>query len=683
SNDHEPQIVEALHQQAAGKLAQMEAPYWKKFVRYVAAFAAAVVVFGLFLAIAPSPVTAIARVSQPWSDASYTRFRVSPGSTNVAIGADQVVQCAFDGLPPKQPQLLWRSPGARTWTAVTLDTSEKTNTYTFSALSNTVEYAFAANASQSPTFTLQAINPPKIAKLKVKVQLPAYTQRSAYVSDDPNLTVLRGSELEFQMSTSGDPVQARWRADQVSSGNFTQTTNGDWIFRTVATEQTFYWVDLIDRASHKGGNETAFQLSVATDDPPKVIISEPGKDIRADRTNRVPITIDATDDYGLSNLKLVFHKLNSPEQTITLPLNPTNHLEAHAQTEIDLSKLQLDDYDVVAYHAEARDNNTLDGPGIGMSPVYFIEITSKEQPLSQCQGGGSSTSVNLLVLEKQILGATERASATNEQKLEDIAAQQEKTHEYAEMFKQSPLFGEAPPEAMTRFESAIANMERAKESLSSHDKAASLKAEEQALADLYQTARLLPEFESQCRGGNCKGLKILLKAIEKQKKQKQDSTREALAKLIRDLKQAQAGQKKLQGAYESACQNPGGDKPGTSEAKSELAKQQEKLAAEATALQKRLSELAGKDPRIQHGQSTTVGRAQKAMILAAQTIKAGQPSSAAKSGHNSLMELGNAIGALELLYQHEASTADVSAEEYPKEYEAAVSDYFKRLSHEQ
>ncbi|MGZ4975267.1 MAG: hypothetical protein ACXWDN_21090, partial [Limisphaerales bacterium] len=70
-------------------------------------------------------------------------------------------------------------------------------------------------------------------------------------------------------------------------------------------------------------------------------------------------------------------------------------------------------------------------------------------------------------------------------------------------------------------------------------------------------------------------------------------------------------------------------------------------------------------------------------ILAAQTIKAGQPSSAAKSGHNSLMELGNAIGALELLYQHEASTADVSAEEYPKEYEAAVSDYFKRLSHEQ
>ena len=295
--------------------------------------------------------------------------------------------------------------------------------------------------------------------------------------------------------------------------------------------------------------------------------------------------------------------------------------------------------------------------------------------------------MNLLTLEKQILGATVRASSTDHPKLDDIAAQQEKTREYAEMFKASPLFGEAPPEAMTMFESAIANMARAKQSLTAHDKPASMKAEEQALADLYHTARLLPVFESQCRGGNCKGLKILLQAIEKQKKKTRKDTGDTLAKLLQQLKQAQAGQKQLQSAYESACQNPGQNpgngQPKESASNSELAKQQEKLAADAAALQKKLSELAGKDGRISHSQSAAVGRAQQSMVQAAQTIKSGKPTAAAGLSANSMMELGNAIGALELLFKHEASTADISQEEYPIQYEAAVSDYFKRLSHEQ
>ena len=48
------------------------------------------------------------------------------------------------------------------------------------------------------------------------------------------------------------------------------------------------------------------------------------------------------------------------------------------EAELDLSGLKLDEYELVATTREARDNNTLDGPGIGKSPTYFIEITDKE-----------------------------------------------------------------------------------------------------------------------------------------------------------------------------------------------------------------------------------------------------------------------------------------------------------------
>ena len=358
-------------------------PYRKRFIKYAAAFGVVALALCLFLAIAPAPVTALQRVAQPWSDASYTTFRVTPGTAEVPSGVDQEVLCAFEGLPPKKPQLLWRTPGSAAWNAVALSAGEKTNSYIFKSVSNSVEYAFEANGAQSPAFTLKTFAPPKIASLKVQIQLPAYTGRSPSVSDDPNLTVLRGSELEFQMNTSGDVVQSHWRGDKVDGGDFLSATNSSWKFKMSARTETHYWVDLLDRAGHKGGNQSAYQLSVTADEPPKVVISQPGTDIRANPTNKIPIKIEATDDYGLTDLKLVFNKLNSPEQTIVLPLNPTNRLETKAETEIDLSKLQLNDFDVVAYHAEARDNNTLDGPCIAKSPIYFIEITGRERPLSR------------------------------------------------------------------------------------------------------------------------------------------------------------------------------------------------------------------------------------------------------------------------------------------------------------
>ena len=58
----------------------------------------------------------------------------------------------------------------------------------------------------------------------------------------------------------------------------------------------------------------------------------------------------------------------------------------------------------MAHYAEATDFNTLDGSGIGRSPVYFVEYTTNLMVLGRCNG--RSSKVNLLDLEKEILAAT-------------------------------------------------------------------------------------------------------------------------------------------------------------------------------------------------------------------------------------------------------------------------------------
>src|SRR5262249_6889422 len=147
-------------------------------------------------------------------------------------------------------------------------------------------------------------------------------------------------------------------------------------------------------------------IAAIADHPPQVEILQPAQDMRADATNRIPVQVSAVDDYGVTELKVVYHKLNGREQMVACQTESAKNGEWIATAEIDLSALDLKRYDVVAYHAEARDNNTLDGPGIGRSPLYFIEITDKVSaptpPLPPMPG----EQVNLVVVQKQIIADT-------------------------------------------------------------------------------------------------------------------------------------------------------------------------------------------------------------------------------------------------------------------------------------
>src|SRR5262249_42128562 len=146
-------------------------------------------------------------------------------------------------------------------------------------------------------------------------------------------------------------------------------------------------VELADEKGHAGGNESAYHIKALPDAPPKVEIPDPGQDLRAEATNTVPVKISMTDDFGLREVRLVYHRLGGPEQIITAKRDSERNSQFTA--EIPLAALELKENELVAFHAEASDNNTLDGPGVGKSDVFFVEITNQEgggKPKSQAKG---------------------------------------------------------------------------------------------------------------------------------------------------------------------------------------------------------------------------------------------------------------------------------------------------------
>ncbi len=728
SQAYEPELVDALQEQAARRLLQVETRHYRRLVYSGSAMAAVLVALLVFLIVSPGSLTALERVILPWSKQTYTHVSVKPGNLEVPVGNDQEIQAVFTGVMPDAPQLRWLEDPGKSWQ--TTDLIKDTNNNYSARLKNVqgvVKYQVTGNDAVSPEYTVQTYVPPTVKDLAIRVRFPAYTHLEPVEEHKSDLSVVRASELTFRLTSSEHVAHARLRLANAPALELAPAAKDLWTASLTPTNDVDYWVELTDAAGRKGGDESPRHLKVLPDEPPKVEIVDPGMDVRADATNQVPVKISVTDDFGVENIKLIFRKLNGDEQTLVCVKTNSNLHDATATAEIDLAPLHLKEYEVVAYHAEARDNNTLDGPGVGKSPVYFIEYTTKGEPLSQCQGGGQK--INLLQLEKQIIAAT---TAIEEGSIRDrfpeVAAIQRQTKSYAEIFQKSYLLSISPPEARTEFAAAIASMDGAAGSLDGLQRPAALRAEDEALEHLYQVTRLLPELEAGMCHGNC--TKVVLQAIEKLKDGQKKQREAELPKIVSQAKAIARQQAKLADVYRLSQneQPPGtnnvskpGNKPGNGtgqstspssassngqgtndlaspgqdstnqnpseaenpESAAGLSKEQQQLSESAAALAVRLRELSGKDPRLGFDISRRMENISQQQATAAGQIARGNSISAAQSADAALSGLNGTIAELEQLLDDKAKATDMATEDYPKEFEPLISEYLRRLSYTQ
>ena len=110
-----------------------------------------------------------------------------------------------------------------------------------------------------------------------------------------------------------------------------------------------------------------------------------------------------------------------------------------------------------------------------------------------------------------------------------------------------------------------------------------------------------------------------------------------------------------------------------------MAAEQEKLSEQARELGERLARLAGKDTRVNKGIGQRVANAAQNLKQAAQAMRQGS-GTAIESGTQGGAGLNSAAAALERIIEDKPELSDVTAEDAPKQYESAISDYFKRLS---
>jgi hypothetical protein len=570
TQDYERELAAALQQRAAEAVSRNPVNFTRRLLAPALGAGAALVLLAVFAVSFPAAGTALKRTAAPWSKAAFSRIEVKPGNTEVAVGKPFELAAAFHGRLPASATLQFRGEGQSAWTDVALTgATNGTFRHTLPAVSASFAYRVTGSDAVSDEFTVTAFVPPAVKDLRVKLEPPAYTRLPVTEQAAADIAIVRGTKATFRVAPNVDLSKARLAFTNGTVTELKRDPQGLWTAEVPVTKDNEFRFELFDAKGRKGGDELAHRLTAIPDAAPKVDFELPGGDIRAAATNRVPLKLAASDDFGLGAMKIVFHRLGGPEQELPIAKWTTQDKESVAEVELDLTPLKLRQFELVAYHAEVRDNNTLDGPGVGRSPTYFIEITDLEggKCLSQKQG----QKVNLLTIQKQIIADTATlAAASPKEKFDELALRQRDAIEFGKLYQQGLSETGAPLPVQGAMNAAVAAMTQAAGTLEKSQRDAALPPEETALARLYEVLKLMPVLkdlptqlppmaqEKEAQPQPPPAVKVVLEALKKQKKE--DPKQQELAKMLEQIQQLA----RQQAAISSACENPGSSPAGAS-----------------------------------------------------------------------------------------------------------------------
>lgn len=168
--------------------------------------------------------------------------------------------------------------------------------------------------------------------------------------------------VQAGLLVNGEPLPLRVEHERELSGSLVVRKSGT------------YAVAFYGRSGRELVRGPDVALTAEADAPPKVSLLLPASDLEVDPDAEVLLRWEATDDYGLTALALVYQKPGGTETRLPLPLDAGR--KSLGTWRWGLSGLKLAPGDRVSYSLEATDNNTVDGLQKGTSRAQILHVYS-------------------------------------------------------------------------------------------------------------------------------------------------------------------------------------------------------------------------------------------------------------------------------------------------------------------
>ena len=344
-----------------------------------------------FLLFLPSRILpfSLPRLFRPLDYEEANRLiRVSPGNREVIYGESQKVEVDIF-QKGGTPYLIYRLSAGNWQRAKMLrepysEAEARKFSYKFSKITQPIDYFVKWKDLRTQAYSISVVILPEVGDISVKYIYPSYTGL-------PLLKVEKTSgNLEALLGTQ---VQMSLKANKPIRKGYLLTDDGKRLplkiekdlylkGKLVLTGERVYWVEVEDSQDYKNPNPVKHYIKTLLDSPPQIKIIAPGCDLTVSEKARVELAYEASDDFGLSQIDLVYQKLTGetydsmkPERIRIERFQPSVGQKLH-DYQWELEKLDLHPGELISYYLEAWDNDTISGPKSSLSQTYYLEVFS-------------------------------------------------------------------------------------------------------------------------------------------------------------------------------------------------------------------------------------------------------------------------------------------------------------------
>ncbi len=374
-----------------------------------------------------SPVLPAELPSDEWT------MTVEPGNTEVELGTSLLILARIQGPLPNEAALLVRSDdGVET----TLPMSASLNDPVFAGriplVDQPLSYYVYLGGQNSPTYRVTVFEYPRLERADAKLNYPDYTGLAdRTVQDVRTVSVVEGTELTLQCFLN-KPVGSARLLD-------TKDSTADPILLTAASDDPLRyestWIcqqsrrlklELIDDAGRQNQKGVQFNINVLPNQPPKLKVVFPAKDLEVSPLEEVDLKANVWDDFGTTKFGLTYSIAGAEPVDVQIAEQTAAKEKFEATHQLRLEDLAAEPDQLLSYHWWAEDLGPDGQPRRVFSDMYFAEVRpfeeifrqgehppggeqqqrQQQQQNQQGQGQNAQDAQQLAKLQKDIINAT-------------------------------------------------------------------------------------------------------------------------------------------------------------------------------------------------------------------------------------------------------------------------------------
>ncbi len=644
--------------------------------------------------------TSLNRLLSPWEKTEpvfTTKLTVEPGNARILRGRSLAINLEVTGKAADKARLIYTkgNPIADTTSLppasggiqggrqeidmVRIEGEKRRFGYEIFNINENMEYYVTANGAESERYTVEVFDTPKVTAIEIAYTYPEYTKLKPIIQQgEGNIRAVVGSQAEVRITTN-KAIQSATLTVEAEDSVPMLIPDGRTLTMTLdVLNDGKYTVKLLCVDGFNNQAPIEYTITAIPDEPPEIAIKEPGRDIKATKLEEVRVLAEATDDYGVEEMTLMYSIGSGEPQEL-----PIESVEVKADKIISgayvfyLEELDVEPGELISYYAQAIDNNTRTGPGTSTSELYFIEVRPFNERYMQMDAEGQQAQQegqpfpNLIADQRTIIKKTwkhihSRPSPMTEDyqsAVKQIGVEQEqlkdKTQRVTDELSMSMRDANVDPEMLMNLEAAVAKMGEATDELYAVKPKAALPHEQDALELLTKAMMELDKVLTQMRsGGNREvadniemDMEDLQDTIEQDQNELDDQMREGTQELLDQARDMLAQQEQLTEQSQQLAregQPSQREMQQNSQQEGRLAQQAQQMAEQAQQMGQSVGQGAGNSTgqrMVQAGEA--LEQASENMEAASENMGAGQPQMGAAKGQKAEENLQQAIEELE------------------------------------